>query len=74
MPIRLLVNIAWQHLHSPLRHLHECKEQCAAGCPVRAFEEAVAAPVLPSEIAEEKAREERFRALAEQLNSFSRGE
>lgn len=74
MPARLLVNIAWQHLCSPLRHLRECEEKCAPGCPVRAFEEAVAAPVLPSEVAEEKAREERFRALAQQLNPVSHGE
>jgi hypothetical protein len=74
VPSRLLVNIAWQHLSSPLRHLPECEEKCAPGCPVQAFDEAVAAPVLPSEIAEEKAREERFQAFADQLNSFSRGE
>jgi hypothetical protein len=74
VPARLLVNIAWQHLSSPLRHLPECEEKCAPGCPVQAFDEAVAAPVLPSEIAEEKAREERFQAFADQLNSFSRGE
>lgn len=74
MPARLLVNIAWQHLSSRLRHLRECKEKCAPSCPVLAFDEAVAAPVLPSEIAEEKAREERFRALAGQLNSVSSGE
>jgi hypothetical protein len=71
VPARLLVNIAWQHLYSPLRHVPGCKQRCAAGCPVRAFDEAVASPVLPSEVAEEKAREERFRALAGQANSFS---
>jgi hypothetical protein len=70
---RQLVNIAYQHLR-PAHHADGCGDQCARDCPVRAFSEALAAPVLPSEIAEEKAREERFRAFAEQLNSFSRGE
>ena len=49
-------------------------DKCATDCPMRTFSEALASPVLASEVAEEKAREERFRALAEQLNSFSRGE
>lgn len=41
---------------------------------VRKLDEALAAPVLPSEIAEEARREEQLRAFAEQFNSFSRGE
>jgi hypothetical protein len=34
------------------------------GCPVRAFDEWVASPVLPGEIAAAKAEEDRFQALA----------
>lgn len=70
---RLLINIAYQHLR-PVHHDAECGGKCAGGCPVRAFSEALASPVLTSEIAEEKAREERFRAFAEHFNSFGRGE
>jgi len=65
--------VAYQHVR-PVHHSRDCDERCARDCPIRTFSEALASPVLPSEIAEEKAREERFRAFAEQLNSFSRGE
>lgn len=73
MSARQLGNIAYHHVR-PTVHARDCDEQCARDCPVRLFSEALASPVLPAEIAEEKAREERFRAFAEQLNSFSRGE
>jgi hypothetical protein len=67
------VNIAYRHL-LPVHHAPDCAGQCVRDCPVRSFSEALATPLLPSEIAEEQAREERFRAFADQLNSFSRGE
>jgi hypothetical protein len=52
------------HLSGHLRHSSDCAERCADGCRVRAFEEWIASPVLPSEIAAEKAEEQRFQALA----------
>lgn len=74
MSARLLVNIAYQHLR-PLQHARGCAERCAAGCPVREFGEALASPVLPSEIAEERRREEQLRAFAEQFNAtFARAD
>jgi hypothetical protein len=70
---RQLVNIAYQHLR-PVNHASGCAEQCSGDCPMRRFSETLATPVLPTEIAEEKAREERFRAMAGQLNSVSHGQ
>ena len=61
---RLLVNIIYRYLRDPLRHNAECEALCAKGCQVRAFEEALAAPVLPSEAAEAEREEARFKALA----------
>jgi hypothetical protein len=72
---RLLVNIIYRHLRDPLRHVQKCKDnRCADGCDIRAFEEALASPVLASEAAEEKAKEDMFRAFAEEFNALSRGE
>lgn len=61
---RLLASIVFRHLRGPLRHEQECAERCAAGCGVRELDEALGAPVLPSEVAQAKREEQRFIALS----------
>lgn len=63
-----MLNIAYRHLRAPLAHAGRCQSQCAADCPVLAFESALAEPVLQSEIEAARREEERFKALAEALN------
>jgi hypothetical protein len=62
------VNIAYRHLR-PAHHGQGCAENCSGDCPIRTFGEALASPVLPTQVAEERASEERFKSLARQSNS-----
>jgi hypothetical protein len=68
MSVRLLLTIVYQHLRGQQRHSHDCAERCAKGCQVREFSEALAMPVLPSEVAEAEREEARFKAMAAAVN------
>jgi hypothetical protein len=70
---RLITTIADRHLR-PTRHADGCSDECKPGCPIREYDAELAAPIRESEIAAEKANEERLRAFAEQFNGAMRGE
>jgi hypothetical protein len=46
------------------RHLPQCTERCVDGCDIYELKVVLGSPVLPAEIAAERAQEERFKALA----------
>jgi hypothetical protein len=60
---RLLLNIAYEHLAAPLRHVEECAERCAEGCGHRVLEEWLSSPATRSDIEADERREQRLQAL-----------
>jgi hypothetical protein len=65
--------VIYQHLSEGRRHTADCGDRCAAGCDIRAFEEALAAPVLPSDIRAEREREQQLRRIAAIANGEDPG-
>jgi hypothetical protein len=62
--VRLLLNIAYEHLRGDARHTGECVPgRPTKDCPLCDFHQRLDAPVLPSEVAEEQAIQAKVDAI-----------